>query len=213
MVEFCPHCGQLGGLVLNGQSLVCSSCGQQAGVVTRFEPVVVNEADALIRHGAAACCPICQQLVELRGKTLAPHYAITTPRKLCAGSAKAPAGAVPAPKPGGKDLSAYMTRASIRVVSWRRGEVPRIEELTLAYLDKTDRVRLQIEALRDILGPNFRMREYPASLSRPQYAVWASATMCAVGKKDECGGYQPMSDAEIAQLVADLQQNPTLFLA
>ena len=104
-----------------------------------------------------------------------------------------------------------MTRESIRVVSCRRGAEPRIEELTLAYLDKTDRVRIQIEALRDILGPAFRIRDYPPSLGRPHLAVWSSAAACVIARKHERGGYQPMSDAEIAQVVADLRQNAAAF--
>ena len=99
------------------------------------------------------------------------------------------------------------------VVRCQKGAAPRIEELTLAYLDKTDRVRLQIEAQRDILGPDFRLRDYPPALGRPQFAVWAGAAACVVGKKHERGGYQPMSDAELAQVVADLQERAGLFFA
>jgi hypothetical protein len=212
MLEFCPHCGQLGGLVQTEHALVCTQCGKQAGVITPVEPVVVNQADELIRQGAAAYCPLCRQLVELRGQTLARHYTAAAPRKVCPGSAKPPTAAV-RPASGGKDLSAYMTRETIRVVSCKQGATPRIEELTLAYLDKNDRVRVQIDALRDILGPTFRLRDYPASLARPQFAVWTAAAMCVVAKKHERGGYQPMNDTELAQVVGDLQQHAGLLFA
>ncbi len=167
MLEFCPHCGQLGGLVQRERAIICTHCGKQAETITPVERVVVHQADELIRTGAAARCPQCGQLVELRGTTLAPHYAATGPRKLCPSSAKPPAAAPPEPPvAGGKDLSAYMTREAIRVVSCRKGAAPRIEELTLAYLDKRDRVRVQIDALRDILGADFRLRDYPPVLAR-----------------------------------------------
>jgi hypothetical protein len=212
--EFCPHCGQTGTPVKQGHALVCTSCGKQVGVVAApLEPVVVNQADELIRQGVGARCPHCQLLVEQRDGKLARHFTDATPRKLCPGSGQA-ATAAPTPvrtAPGGKDLSRYMTRDSIRVVSCRRGAGPRIEELTLEFLDKNDRVRVQIEALRDILGAHFRLRDYPTALARPQLAVWATEESCVVGKKHERGGYQAMSDVELAQVVADLQQQPGLF--
>jgi len=212
MVDFCPHCGQVGGLVPKEQRLVCTSCGKSAGVISAVEPVVVREADELIREGAAAQCPVCQLLVELRGKTLARHLMPGTPRKVCPGSASPPASPAPDRTPqGGKDLGAHMTRETIRVVSCRKGAAPAIEELTLAYLDKRDRVRVQIEALRDILGPEFRLRDYPAALGRPQLAVWAGAAACVVGKRHEHGGYLAMSDADLAQVIADLQHHAASF--
>lgn len=212
MLEFCPHCGQLGGLVQRGQAIVCTNCGKQAGVQAPVEGPVIDQADELIRQGTAARCPLCQQLVELRGDVLARHYLPAT-RKLCPGSSKSPAARAPAQSATGKDLSRYMTRESLRVISCGHGTAPRIEELSLAYLDKRDRVRVQIDALRDILGPNFRMRDYPQALGRPELAVWSSPAMCVVGKKHEQGGCQPMSDAEVAQVVADLKQHAGLFFA
>ncbi len=147
MAEFCPHCGEIGGLQQQGNALICGRCGQRAGTVPApVERVVVDQADELIRQGAAARCPACQQLVEVRGPVLARHFAVAAPRKLCPGSGKPP---VVATQPTGGNNP--MTRESIRVVSCRHGGA-RIEELTLAYLDRTDRVRLQIDALRAILG-------------------------------------------------------------
>lgn len=213
MLEFCPHCGQIGGLVRREQTIVCSHCGKQTGVIASVAPVVVDQADELIRQGSAARCPLCQQLVEMRGEILARHYAAPTSRKVCPGSAEPPTATAPErTAKSGKDLSAYMTHETIRVVSCIKGGAPRIEQLTLAYLDKRDRVRVQIDALRDILGSDFQLHDYPPALGRPQLAVWSSATMCVVGKRHEQGGYQPMSDSELAQVVADLQQ-PGLFFA
>jgi hypothetical protein len=128
----------------------------------------------------------------------------------CVGGDAATLAASPA---AGKDLSAFMTREAVRVVSCRRGAEPRIEELVLEYLDKNDRVRLQIEALRDILGTDFRLRDYPVALKRTGFALWGGATACVVGKAHERGGYQTMNDAEIAAVVADLRGRPELFFA
>jgi hypothetical protein len=199
VVEFCPHCGEVGGLRQQGDVLVCSRCGQQAGSVpVPVAPVIVKQADELLRQGTAALCPICGQLVERRGAVLARHF--DPKRKVCPGSSKPPTAA-----------GDSMIREAIRVVSCGKGEPPRIEALTLAYLEPRDRVRVQIDALRDILGPQFRMGDYPAPLGRPQLAVWASATHCVIGKRHEQGGYQTLSDAELAQVVDDWQRQPALF--
>src|SRR5207253_1261405 len=114
---------------------------------------------------------------------------------------------------GGKDLSAFMTRESIRLVSCRRSAEPCIEELTLEYLDRNDRVRLQIDALRDILGPDFRLCDYPKALSRTGLAVWGNAAACVVGAAHEHGGYRALTDAELAVVANDLRQRPELFFA
>ena len=218
MFDFCPHCGQsIGQDQQPDQAIVCRDCGQTIGVVAKPEPVVVvHQADELIRQGVAARCPQCGQLVEVKVKggvrSLAPHFA-GPDRKLCSTGGKPLAQSEPSPRPtpAGKDLDAYMIRESIRVVSCRRGTLPRIEELTLAYLDKSDRVPIQIEALRDILGADFRMGDYPSALGKPHLAVWGSRTACVVGKQHERGGYQAMSDAEVAAVVEDLRGNPDAF--
>ena len=101
-----------------------------------------------------------------------------------------------------------MTRESICLVSCRRGVEPHIEQLTLEYLDKNDRVRLQIEALRDILGRDFRLRDYPKVLGRPGLAVWSAESACVVGALHERGGYRALTDAEVAAVVGDLRQRP-----
>ncbi len=214
MFEFCPHCGQFAeGVQLPGQVVACRHCGRTIGSpAAAAAPVVIRQADELIRQGTAAPCPACGQLVERRGIAFAPHFTPAAPRKLCPQSGKpvAPPGA-PAPACGGKDLRALMTRDVVRLVSCRRGAPPRVEELTLEYLDKSDRVRLQIEALREMLGPTFRLCDYPAQLGRPQLAVWAGPDQCVVGKRHERGGYQALSDAEIAAVVTDLRQHAGLF--
>src|SRR5436190_3558767 len=130
---------------------------------------MIDPTEELVQRGLAARCPHCGQLVEVKarrtGKAFVPHYATVSQRKMCPGSGKelAAAPAVPSKTPAGKDLSSFMTREVIRVVACRRETDPQIEELTLDYLDRSDRVRLQIEALRDLLGTDFRMKDYPAS--------------------------------------------------
>ena len=113
--------------------------------------------------------------------------------------------------PGGKDLSKYYSNEMIRVVACAKGQDATIEELSLRYLDKADRVRIQIEALREILGQSFRMKDYPASLGRPHLALWSNATGCVVAKKHPQGGYQPTTDAELMEIVGDLRTNSQLF--
>jgi hypothetical protein len=97
------------------------------------------------------------------------------------------------------------------VVACAKGQDPTIEELSLQYLDKADRVRVQMEALRDILGQRFRMKDYPPSLGRPHLALWNHASGCAVAKKHPEGGYQPTTDAELIEVVGDIRGNPKLF--
>lgn len=216
MFSFCPHCGKsIDQEQRAGQAIVCIHCRKPIGAVLKdASTVVVDQADELIRTGIAARCPLCQQLIELRGPAFAPHFTVGT-RKLCAQSGKSSALAQPTPQPaaGGKDLGAFMTRESVRMVSCRRGAQPHIEELTLEYLDKKDRVRLQIDALRDILGPDFRLRDYPATLGRTGLAVWSGQAACVVGKLRPDGGYQSMNDAEIAAVLADLRQSGEPFFA
>ena len=219
MFDFCPHCGDsIGQDQRPGQRIVCRKCGKTIGTVAKVEPaIVVHQADELIRQGVAARCPVCGQLVEVKLKAgvraLIPHFTLLGERKLCAGGAKPLPDAAPSPPrtPTSKDLSPYMMREAIRVVSCRRGEEPRIEALSLEYLDKTDRVRIQIEALRDILGAHFRLGDYPPTLGRPHLAVWSHASACVIGKKHERGGYQTMDDAEMADVVRDLREQQLLF--
>jgi hypothetical protein len=46
----------------------------------------VSETDQRIQTGVAARCPVCQQVVDVKGNTLVPHYGPT--RKVCPGSGK-----------------------------------------------------------------------------------------------------------------------------
>lgn len=222
MFSFCPHCGgSIGQEQVPGQKLICRHCGQQIGVVTAApQKVLVDRTEELIRLGTAARCPLCGQAVEVRAggtdKTFVPHFATAPPRKMCPNSGKQVGTKPPADAParttsGGKDLSAFMTRDSIKLVSCARDAEPRIEELTLEYLDKSDRVRLQIEALRDILGPAFQMKAYPPQLHKTHLAVWGSSRACVVAKKHGQGGFQPLADAEITPILHDLRQHRSLF--
>jgi hypothetical protein len=211
MFAFCPHCGMtLEQEQAEGQSLVCRYCREQIGSVRSAPPVVVvDEADRLIQNRSAARCPVCQQLVEVRGSgqvlTIARHFAGTTPRKLCAGGGK------PIPAPAEAAAPNRIPRDMIKVVACKKDADPTIEELTLEYLDKADRVRLQIDALRKILGKSFSMRDYPPELNQPVLAVWGNTEACVAAKKHELGGIQNMTDAEIAQVVADLRHCRKLF--
>jgi hypothetical protein len=222
MFEFCHHCGQtIGQEQVVGQTLVCKHCGGEIGVV-KAPPrkIVIDAREEWIRRGDAARCPLCQQIVELKkrgaARSYVPHRAVAGPSKMCPNSGKEikpdAAPAAPAAKPsGGKDLGAYMTRDQVKVVSCRKGAAPRIEELKLEYLDKSDRVRLQIEALRSILGPTFRMAPYPPSLNRPHLAVWSNAAACVVARKHDQGGYQRLDDVEVMQVVDDLRRQAGMF--
>jgi hypothetical protein len=104
-----------------------------------------------------------------------------------------------------------MTRDFIKVISCRKGAEPQIEELTLEYLDKNDRVRLQIDALRDILGKDFRLQPYPPALRRPHLAVWGNADGWVVARQHERGGFQAMADAELAEVLAEVRRQRPLF--
>jgi hypothetical protein len=111
----------------------------------------------------------------------------------------------------GKDLSAFRTVDVVRVLLCTVDAGPRIEELTLEYLDKADRVRLQIEALREILGPAFRMKEYPPVLNRPELALWGHASACVIARRHERGGYTSLSDLEVARALEDFGRHRELY--
>ena len=222
MFPFCPHCGEfLYQDQAPGQTVVCAHCGQRVGVVPVAQPAaVVDSSEELIHSGAAARCPLCGQVVEVKsreaGKVYVPHYATGPQRKMCPNGGKplaAPAASLPERLPGGKDLRALMTRDVVRVVFGQSTAAPQIEELTLEYLDKADRVRTQIEALRAILGPAFRMKPYPPPLNRPQLAVWGDASACVVARRHAQGGFEAMADVELAQVLTDLAQHRQLFFA
>jgi hypothetical protein len=218
MFDFCPHCGQsVEQDQQPGQTILCRHCRQLIGVVKTLEPVIVDRSAELIGQGVAARCPECGELVEIKTvagvRTLTRHGAKSGDRKLCPGGGKAVAESE---STGGSHrparLEAAMTRETIRAVCCRRGVEPQIEELTFEYLDKSDRVRVQIEGFRELLGPDFRMRDYPAALNRPQFAVWGNATACIIGKRHERGGCQSMMDAEIAAVVEEVRKHALLFL-
>lgn len=198
--------------------LVCAHCGKDIGFVGAVQRSAVDETEQRILAGTAARCPVCQQAVELKSaadiKSLVPHYSPIQPRKICPGSGKPLVVTPPALQltPTGKDLSAYLTRDVLKVIRCSKDGAPSIEVLTLEYLDKSERVRIQIEALREMLGPGFRMREYPPSLSKPLLGVWGSADACVVAVKHPQGGYQSVADAEVAAVLADLRQKDLFFV-
>jgi hypothetical protein len=224
MFSFCQHCG--GAVNQNqvaGQRLVCKWCKKEIGVVEAEEPerVVVDKTEALVQSGKVARCPECQRLVEVREKkgrrSLAPHMG-AGPARMCIFSGK-PAPAVPLPEDvpqrpvTSKDLSGYVTRESITVIACGKTGEPTFEVLTLEYLDKTDRVRVQIDAVRDILGGAFKMLSYPAALKKPHLAVWSTPARCVVARRHAQGGYEAMPDSELPGLVEELKKNRNLFFA
>ncbi|MBI2804926.1 MAG: zinc ribbon domain-containing protein [Planctomycetes bacterium] len=220
MFDFCPHCGQtLEHEQVPGRMLVCAHCGQDIGFVGAVARTAVDEANELIRAGSAARCPSCQQLVEIRpsgdARKFVPHYAGAV-RKICPGSGKLVAAETPAPAtepPRGKDLRALMTRDVHKVIFCAKNSDPRIDVLTLDYLDKSERVRIQIEALREMLGADFQMREYPPTFKKPHLAIWQSAEACVVAARHDRGGFQSIADGEIAGVVEDLRSNRSLFFS
>jgi hypothetical protein len=222
MTCMCPHCAQqIHHDQAQGAVVLCQHCGK----AFRSAPAQSNElargqAEEMIRQGGAAPCPVCHQLIEVKGgptaKSFVPHYQ-TGQRKICPHSGKPVVaehspGISPIQRPAtSKDLSAFLTRDVIKVIACRRDAEPTIEVLTLEYLDKTDRVRLQIEALREMLGPDFRMQAYPPPLHRPNLAVWGNAGACIIASKHERGGYQQMTEAEIGLALLDLKQHKDQF--
>jgi hypothetical protein len=112
-----------------------------------------------------------------------------------------------------KDLSKYYTRESLRIVSCKRNAAPMIEELALQYLDKTERLRTQAEAVRELLGKTFQMKPYPPQLRRPHLAVWGNATVCVVAQKHPQAGMQSLADAELMAVAQEVGEHPTLFFA
>jgi hypothetical protein len=218
MFSFCPHCGKsIGQEQIEGRLLVCKHCTREIGLVASGKGVMVNQADEIIRGGHAAPCPLCGQLVQVKasgtGKTFVPHYVTSPQRRICPGSGKqlVPASSPVKNKPAGKDLSAFMTREVFRIVSCGSSTGPVIEELTLEYLDKSERVRTQIEGLRAILGPDFRMKDYPAGLKQPDLAVWGNCSGCVVAKKDPRGGFQQLTSGEIILVMEQIKQDKQLF--
>lgn len=227
MFSFCHHCG--GSISQNqvvGQRLVCQWCKKEIGVVESDAPerVIVDKTETLVQSGKVARCPECQRLVEVREKkgrrSLAPHMG-AGPSRLCIYSGK-PAPAVPtaedatgAPQRPAttRDLSGYVTRESITVIACTRNGEPTFEALTLEYLDKTDRVRVQIDAVRDILGGAFKMVNYPAALKKPHLAVWSTPARCVVARRHAQGGYEAMPAADLPPLAEELKKFRNLFFA
>jgi DNA-directed RNA polymerase subunit RPC12/RpoP len=210
MFDFCQNCGaSIGQNQVEGQFMTCRECGARIGFVEVPKKIVVDGTQREIDQGNAARCPVCQQAVALKAtgshKAFVPHFTTGGPRKMCPSSGK-PVSSTPAipatPSPiqrpkTSKDLSKFYTRECVRVILLRRTGDPTIEELNLEYLDKTARVRTQVEALKDILGPAFQLRAYPTALNRPHLAVWGNAEGCVIARKHPQGGFEPMPDEEL----------------
>jgi hypothetical protein len=150
------------------------------------------------------------QVKEKSGRrSLAPHLG-AGPTRMCIFSGK-PAPALPGEEgePKGpvssKDLTGYMTQESVKLVACTKFGDPTIEVLNLKYLDKTDRVRVQIDAVRDILGGVFRMIEYPTVFKKPQLAVWTTSTRVVVARRHPHGGFESMPDPELRELCNELR--------
>lgn len=228
----CNHCGRVMGVATEGPRKVvvdqteeliktgtvgrCTQCQQVVQLKTSS-----GESRTFVPHYAAGqrkMCPGSGKPAPAAPAAAKVPAAATPalPTSSPKASAVPPVAAGPSPfptvtTPGGRDLSKYYSREMIRVVACSRGQDPSIEELSLQYLDKKDRVRIQFEALREILGPSFRMKDYPAALGKPHLALWSHATGCVVACKHPQGGYQPTADDELIQIVNDLRQNPQLF--
>lgn len=227
MFSFCHHCGgSISQDQVVGQRLICRWCKKEIGVVAaEKEVVVVDKTEALLQSGKVARCPECGRLVEVRQKggrrSLAPHMG-AGPSRMCIFSGK-PAPAMPTPagaedgpqRPATtKDLSGYVTRESITVVACGKTGDPTFEVLTLDYLDRTDRVRVQIDAVRDILGGGaFKMRDYPPALKKPQLAIWSTPARCVVARRHAKGGYEAMPDSDLAAIAEDFKKFRYLFFA
>jgi DNA-directed RNA polymerase subunit RPC12/RpoP len=216
MFSFCPHCGQtIGGTEqVPGKMLVCRECGKPIGIVAAPKKVMVDQTEELIRQGSAVRCQVCNHLIEVKaGGILVSHYA-PGQKKICPGSGKPVQRAAPSKAPAqGQDLGAMMARDVIKVILCKGNAEPTIEELTLEYLDKSDRVRLQIEALRDMLGASFRMKPYPLEHGKANFATWSSTAAFVVARKHQDGGYQPMSDADLNAVLDDIRKNRPVFTA
>ena len=101
MYNFCPHCGKpVGQEQLPGKTTNCKHCGKPIGPavqaqtlgVVHTQRAPVQQAAQLMQSGAAAQCPYCNQLVELKGsgpqKSYVPHFTTGSPRKMCRNSGK-----------------------------------------------------------------------------------------------------------------------------
>lgn len=224
MYSFCPHCGlSIDQQQTAGKMLTCIHCKKDIGLITvrKQEQEVIDQTEQLLKGGDVARCPLCQQIVQIKKSpttSFATHFTVSGPRKVCPQSGKPIPSAAPAAAsspnphrmPGGKDLSAFYKKDVIRVVLCKADSATTLEDLTLEYLDRNDRVRIQIEALRELLG-TFQMKPYPAGLNRPELGLWGNASSCVIAKKHPQGGIQPLAEAEIAQVLGDLKSQKQAF--
>jgi hypothetical protein len=104
-----------------------------------------------------------------------------------------------------------MYRDVVRAICCRKNADPTIEEFTFEYEEKTDRLRVQAEMIRSILGPKFQIKPYPAQLKKPHLFLWGNANICVIARKQDQGGLQSMPDLEIQFVVEDLGFHKPLF--
>lgn len=105
MYNFCPHCGKpIGQEQLPGKTTNCKHCGKPVGPAVQTQVLgtvhtkrgPVDQGAQLVQSGTAARCPLCNQLVELKGsgslKSFVPHFVTGGPRKMCRNSGKPATG-------------------------------------------------------------------------------------------------------------------------
>lgn len=90
MFDFCVSCGRSMGNRPKGGAITCQFCGKTYQLPAAEPKQVIDQNEQLIKQGTAARCPLCQQVVEVRGsgaRSYVPHY-LKTERKMCKNSGK-----------------------------------------------------------------------------------------------------------------------------
>ncbi|GIW78696.1 MAG: hypothetical protein KatS3mg105_0503 [Gemmatales bacterium] len=90
--NFCPTCGSpINQEQKPGQRLICGECGMVIGEVVASPKNVIDPTAKWVESGAAAPCPICQQVVEVKNsggkRSFVPHFQKGT-RRMCQNSGK-----------------------------------------------------------------------------------------------------------------------------
>jgi DNA-directed RNA polymerase subunit RPC12/RpoP len=92
MIDFCIECGHnLGNAPAPDGTIKCQHCGKTfRSAPAPQQKQIIDQNEVLIKQGKAARCPLCQQVVEVRGsgaKSYVPHF-LKTERKMCKNSGK-----------------------------------------------------------------------------------------------------------------------------